>query len=396
MSMQRYWLAASTLGSLILLSAPASAQNASPGYVRSATALQPTDPIGASSSALDGASDPFAAFAPTQNPVDHKIDYAIWTSALSNFVISMGPPLRKMPGPTASDRGQNIGTRRRMGHNSIYRLEGSMVAFSFMNKAVIDSFGEYRRDLESVADTLDIQSLPRNEQLAFWLNLHNVALVEQIAKAWPVRQPREIEIDGVPLDDAKFITVKGIALSPKDIRTRIVFPNWKDPKVIYGFWRGEIGGPAMQREAFAAATVSNLLDRAGREFASSRRGVENRGKTLHVSRIYEEAAPYFFDDFGTDLRAHLLEFANEDVQKKINKTREIKVSLREHDIADLAGGARGNAFFANGRVGPGVADLLRQRRQKFDYIQRRGIRTGTVTFSNIRLPGDPPEKGEVE
>ncbi|MDJ0643961.1 MAG: hypothetical protein QNJ15_14200 [Erythrobacter sp.] len=61
-----------------------------------------------------------------------------------------------------------------------------------------------------------------------------------------------------------------------------------------------------------------------------------------------------------------------------------------------AGGARANAFFANGWLGPGVADLLRQLRKKFDYIERRGLRTGTVTFSNIVLPGDPPNKGDAD
>jgi len=337
-------------------------------------------------------SDPYATFAPSQDPIDHTIDYSIWTSALSNFVISMGPSLRKMPLPSP----RSLGTRRRLGHNSIYRLEGSMIAFSFMNKEVIKSFAEYRRDLENVAGSLDIQSLPRNEQLAFWFNLHNVAMVEQIAKEWPVRQPRQIELGGAPLDEAKFITIKGIALSPKDIRTRIVYPNWKNPKVIYGFWRGEIGGPAMQREAFEASTVSNLLDRAAREFANSRRGVENRGKTLHVSRIYEEAAPFYFPGLGANLRDHLLSYANEEVRKKIEKTRSIDASLREHDIADLAGGARANPFFSSGRIGAGVADLLAQRQRKFEFIERRGIRTGTVTFSNIVLPGDPENKGEVE
>ena len=41
--------------------------------------------------------------------------------------------------------------------------------------------------------------------------------------------------------------------------------------------------------------------------------------------------------------------------------------------------------------------LLAQREQKFQKIIREG-RTGTVTFSNIRLPGDPEDKdtGEVE
>jgi hypothetical protein len=341
---------------------------------------------------LGAQDDPFATFVPKADRKEHRIDYSIWTDALSNFVLSMGPPLRKTP----FNRAATLGTRGRIGHNSIYRLEGSMVAFSFMNAEVIDSFAEYRRDLESVADTLDIQSIPRNEQLAYWLNLHNVALVEQIAKNWPVRQPRDILIEGVPLDEAKFITVEGVKLSPRDIRARIVYPNWKDPKVIYGFWRGEIGGPAMLREAFDARTVVRLLEVAAREFTSSRRGIEDRGDTLHVSQLYEEAAPFYFPDFETDLRRHLLAFANAEASEKIGKTGTIKATLREHDIADLAGGARVNAWFSNGRLPAGVLALLQERQAKYDYIERKGLRTGTVIFGDIRLPGDPATKGEVE
>lgn len=347
---------------------------------------QPTDaPVAPSSAAIE-------TFIPYDNRISHQIDYSIWTSALSNFVISMGRPLRQRPFTPAAV----LGTRRQLGHNSIYRLDGAMIGFTFMTPEVIASFTEYRRDLESVADTLDIQSIPRNEQLAFWLNLHNVAMVEQVAKAWPVRQPREIKVDGVPLHEARFITVEGVALSLKDIRTRIVYPNWKNPKVIYGFWHGEIGGPAMQRSAFEGARVSDQLDRAAREFTNSRRGTEKRGDTLHVSELYREAAPFYFPEFETDLRAHLLNHVEGEVLERVNATAAMETTLREHDIADLSGGARANPFFSSGRIGRGVATLLQQRQDKFDYIERKGLREGTVTFSNIILPGDPENKGEVE
>ena len=36
----------------------------------------------------------FATYTLKGNRFDHRIDYAIWTEALSHFVISMGPPLR--------------------------------------------------------------------------------------------------------------------------------------------------------------------------------------------------------------------------------------------------------------------------------------------------------------
>ena len=47
------------------------------------------------------------------------------------------------------------------------------------------------------------------------------------------------------------------------------------------------------------------------------------------------------------------------------------------------------------RIPQSMQRLLVQREEKFQRIIREG-RTGTVTFSNIQLPGDPEDKGEIE
>jgi len=350
-------------------------------------------------SAATAAEPQFAQFAPSQTANDDKIDYSIWDEAMRNLVVSMGPSLRQ----TAGTPPPSLGTRRIYGHTSRYRLEGTRIMFSFLDSDVIASFSEYRQDLERTADLVDIQSLSRNEQLAYWINLHNVSVIEQIANEWPIRQPREIEVGGVPLDDAKFITVNGVAMSPKDIRTQIVYRHWKNPKVIYGFWRGDIGGPSIQREAFNADNVSRLLDRGARDFVNSLRGTQKRGDRLQVSKIYDEAAPFFFQDFGADVRSHIADYANADVQELLTQTSRTEAAIDEPDIADLAGGVREpsyNNIEANGRnvsfrIPQSMARLLQERETKFQRVIKKG-RTGTVTFSNIALPGDPEDKGEVE
>jgi hypothetical protein len=339
----------------------------------------------------------FVTFTPSDTPNKDKIDYSIWDEAMKNLVISMGPSLRQ----TAGTPQPSFGTRRIYGHRSRFRLEGSRIMFSFLDNDIRASFTEYRQDLERTADIVDIQALSRNEQLAFWINLHNVAMIEQIANAWPVRQPRTIEIDGVPLDEARFITVEGVALSPRDIREKIVFANWDDAKVMYGFWRGEIGGPSIQREAYNADNVARLLDRGARDFVNSLRGSQKRGSTLEVSEMFEEAAPFFFPDFNKDVRAHMAIYANEDTQDLLTKTSALEANVKEYDIADLAGGLREPTYQnitsdgnqVGGRIPQSMARLLQQREEKFDRIIRNG-RTGTVTFSNIDLPGD--EDGEVQ
>ena len=144
----------------------------------------------------------FARFAPGNDPIDHTIDYSVLDDVLSYVVFRMGKSLREAPGRPEP----GLGSRRLYGHDSRFRLEGNRVLFSFFDQDLKGVFSEYRRDLEATAESLDISRLSRNEQLAFWINLHNVALVEQIALNWPIRQPREITIEGVPLDEARFIS----------------------------------------------------------------------------------------------------------------------------------------------------------------------------------------------
>ena len=359
------------------------------------------------------ASDPaqsderLALFAPTTDPVRHRIDYEIWDFALKHVVMIMGPPDRKWavrPNPA-------VGTRIKQGAQSGYRLEGSLVMFRFLHQDIINSFTEYRQDLERVTETLDISALPRNEQLAFWLNLHNVALLEQLAKEWPVREPREIKVGGEPLDEARFITVRGVPVSLRDIRENIVFRHWKDPKVIYGFWRGEIGGPELQRHAFTGGNVGSLLDVAALDYVNSLRGTQKRGDTMHVASLYAEVAPFFFPDFERDVRSHVAKYAEEPVAEILTKTSGVRATIRETDIADLHGGARPpNYLFAGS--GPGAMDdplvgwsdmmgqaafeLIEARQRKLARMWRRGQPIGRVFFSNIDLPGDPPNKNAVE
>lgn len=391
------------------LAAPAMASGMPEAQIRPDTeqTLYYVPAIGEANQDQRSIEDRLALFTPTTDPIRHSIDYEIWDYALKNMVVAMGPSARqsaRRPDPV-------MGTRLKQGPQSPYRLEGSMVLFRFLDPQAIASFTEYRHDLERVTDTLDISALPRDEQLAFWLNLHNVALMEQIAQAWPVREPREITLGGVPLDEAKFITLRGIPVSLRDIRENIVFRHWKDPKVIYGFWRGEIGGPELQRHAFTGENVGSLLDVAAADFVNSLRGTQKSGSRLEVSRLYGEVAPFYFDDFDRDLRAHLAKYAEEPVTELLAATNTTRASIDDPEIADLHGGARPPNYLFVGAL-PGAMDdplfgcsdtlgqaacqLLHERAQKLQTMKRRGLPTGRVFFSNITLPGDPPNKNAVE
>ena len=339
----------------------------------------------------------FARFAPRSDTISTRLDFSYWDKALHWFVLRMGRSLREYePAPD-----KLTGSHMTFGHDSRYRLEGNRVAFSVMTDDVRRELTEYRKELEQLPDTVPLTRLSRNEQLAYWINLHNVAVIEQIALAYPLSTPARLRVGDMPLDESKFITVAGVHMSPRDIRTRIVYPNWHDPKVIYGFWHGDIGGPSISREAYDGTNVGQLLDEVAQEFVGSLRGTQRSGDTLLVSRLYLEARPFYFPDWPRDLRAHLLKYSNPEVTDLITATQAVDAAIEETDIADLSKGEREPNYtelVING-IQPGigvdgaVARLLRERQEKLEEIYRRDGPRGQVIVGQGQ--GEVPKEPEV-
>lgn len=344
----------------------------------------------------------FAQFTPRPSGKPTKIDYSFFDDALKFMVIGMGQSTREGMGKPPP----GMGTRMTYGHTSRVRLEGNRIVFSYLDEEAIAPLVEYRKDLERLGSELDIASLPRSEQLAYWINLHNVAVIEQIAVNYPVRSPSRLELGAgkTSLDETPFITVGGVAMSPRDIRTKIVFPNWDNPNVIYAFFRGEVGGPSVQRRAFTGETVDEMLQSSGREFVNSLRGIEAYGSNLLVSQIYEEAAPFFFPAMADDFRAHILTHANDDVKDLVARKEGIKFNQYEDTIADLAAGKREPSYSyierdgiaQRTRVTQSVARLLGERAEKLEKLRREGLLRGRVIVLPPTATEQPAETAEAK
>ena len=350
------------------------------------------------------AAEGFERFMPQPTGRETSIDFSFWDEALEYMVLRMGPSTRQ--GERRPDA--RLGTRQVYGHDSRVRLEGNRVAFSFLDDEAIAPLREYRQDLERIGGEIDIATLPRNEQLAYWLNLHNVSVIEMIARHYPIKSPSDLKLGDAktPLDTTPFITVGGMAMSPRDIRTKIVFPNWSDGMVMYGFFRGEVGGPSIQRAAFNGSNVNELLQSSADEFVNSLRGVEGYGSNLLVSKIYEEAAPFYFPQMGQDLKTHLARFAGPEVSALIAEKANIKTNNYVATTADLAGGERepiyntvsSDGYVQGTRITPSVARFLGERFEKYEKLRKEGLLRGRV----IVLPpvgaeeAPEPEAPEVE
>ncbi len=327
----------------------------------------------------------FNAFKPKQRTDKRRFDYQIWDDILQNIVIDFGPSSRIR----ASRPQQSTGTRVLSGHMSPYRLEGSRIAFSFLNDNYRDVLLQYRQDLVAIANQVDITRLSRDEQLAFWFNLHNVALIEKIAHEYPEDIPSTLQIDvngsKALLDDAKFINIRGKALSLRNIREDIVFSNWSDPIVIYGFFRGDIGSPRMLRLAYTANNLEYRLNGNANEFVNSLRGFHKSKKTRKVSKIYHEVRRFYFKNWQKDIALHIKKYAEGITLKDFNTGKPFALDRYETKIADLSGGQR--RVVGSSNLPAETARLLSEVGNKQKILKRRGTFTGLtrgyVTIEDI-------------
>lgn len=316
----------------------------------------------------------FEIFTPRAQTKSTTIDYSIWDDAMALVVLDLGPSLRKR----AAQPPATIGSRFKRGHQTPYRLEGSRFTFAYLTDDFIAGLTDYRKDLQDIGSRIDIVRLSRNEQLAFWLNLHNVALIEKIAQSYPTERPEDIKVDvdgeKVKLHDAKFITVKGQQLSLRDIRENVVYKNWSNPNVIYGFFRGDIGGPKLPRAAYSATNLDYHLNANAVEFVNSLRGFHEGYKARKISAIYEDAGPFFFTDFEADLTAHLLKYAERETIEEVRSGHPFKVDKYDNMIADLSGGRRlGSSGTSSESMSAETRRLLSEVRQKQIRLRARGI-----------------------
>ena len=337
----------------------------------------------------------FEVFKP--NPANKSVfDYSILNKALAEVVLDFGPSTRlraRKPRP-------GIGSRFVKGHASAYRLEGARFTFEFITDDYRRGLTDYRLDLQNLATDYDITRFPKNEQLAFWINLHNVAVLEKIAENYPVQRPKTIKLkmDGnkYKLDVAPFLQIKGQNISLSDIREKIVYTNWSDASVIYGFFRGDIGSPSLQPYAYTGENVMLQLNQNADDFVNSLRGFNLGGSTSNVSAIYEETAPYYFQNWDVDLKGHLLKHAGETVTAELAKSYPFRIDTYDTMIADISGGERlgssGAATSNQGGLSFETQRLLEEVRRKRDYLRRRDIignKKGYVIIEDL-----VPEEGK--
>ena len=186
------------------------------------------------------------------------------------------------------------------------------VAYGDVNKAGRQALDDYIRSMATVS----VETLSRDDQLAYWINLYNTLTVKVVLTHYPVDTIRDIDISpGLFSDgpwDKKLIQIDGEPISLNDIEHRILRPIWRDPRIHYALNCASIGCPNLLRNAFTGATASQVLEEAAYAYINDKRGVSTRDQRVIISSIYA----WFKDDFGNDVTgvlSHLKSYAGPEV-----------------------------------------------------------------------------------
>lgn len=267
------------------------------------------------------------------------INYSDVDAILSAMVVELGQSTREVADTDIAPTGTRMTTRV---SRSTSR-EGNRFYFEEFkeNEEYRTALHNVRLSLEAIPGRMPLEHFTRTEQLAYWLNLHNITLIDELVRIYPERNLRK-ELDGKnSILDENVLNVAGVPLSLNDIRYTILVQNFgRNPLVIYGLFQGIIGGPNIRKRAYTGENVYRFLEGNAKEFINSNRGTAfYKSRIFKVSKLYDQMREYF-PDFENDLRLHLMKYMDYPERRALMMTTVFKPHIDDWTIADVYGSSR--------------------------------------------------------
>jgi hypothetical protein len=190
--------------------------------------------------------------------------------------------------------------------------------------------------LRQVLAKVDVASLDRSGQLAYWINLYNVNVVSVVVDHYPVASIRDLSTD--PLIRLNVFkkesgAVGTGAISHNAIGTDQGRGRIQHPRIHFAINCAAKSCPPLRQEAFAGARVGEQLDDQARRFlAGPGLRIEQRGArtVLHVSKVMD----WFEEDFtkwSGGVVAFLRKHAPADKAQRIPAKGDIDVDPDDYD-----------------------------------------------------------------
>ena len=266
----------------------------------------------------------------------YAINYDDLTAMLKTVVVDVGRSSREKAAPSHAATGTRMkASVKRSTQNEANRFyyetfEGNDEAQQLL-KGI-------QKSLEQVPTEVSLEYFSRDEQLAYWLNLYNVTVLNEIVQVYPKRNLKKILVGKKSIFSKKLLTVAGVPLSLNDIQYTILKQNYdNNPLIMYGLYQGNIGGPNIRKNAYTGKDVHRALTNNAIEFINSNRGTQSKDeKVFRVSSLYDRNRVYF-SDFNADLTTHLLGHLKGYELQDLKAASILKPDINDWTVTDLGG-----------------------------------------------------------
>jgi hypothetical protein len=155
---------------------------------------------------------------------------------------------------------------------------------------------ELRRQMAQV----DVVVLPRNDQLAYWINLYNISVVNVVVEHYPVKSIRDISNDFIArlnVFKKDYVQTRKGTMSLDEVENEKIRNHFMEPRIHFAINCAAKSCPPIRSEPYVGARIMAQLDDQARTFLNGPHGVrlEKSGGELilHATKIMD----WFKDDF---------------------------------------------------------------------------------------------------
>lgn len=185
--------------------------------------------------------------------------------------------------------------------------------------------------------TVDVASLSKQDQLAYWINLYNISVVDIVVDAYPVESIRDISTDPIVRLNVfrkPVVAVKGGKLSLDDIENEKIRAAFKDPRIHFAINCAAASCPPIRPEPYVGARIDQQLDDQTRRFLTGKHGVrltkDGRTLILHTTKIMDWFGEDF-DQWGGGKLAFVRRYLPPDQQRQIDAAgKDVEIEYRDY------------------------------------------------------------------
>jgi len=217
---------------------------------------------------------------------------------------------------------------RAVDHNLYGELLGKHVKDGVVNyRGLKNEEGKLDQYLD-LLDQMNPDELPRNDQLALYINAYNAYTLKLILKNYPVDSIKDIGGWFKGPWKISFCKIGGKTFTLDEIEHEIIRPRFKDPRVHFAINCASKSCPPLISEPYQGSILGQQLNANTRNFLNNPERNRLERNMLYVSKIFK----WFGEDFGGDVVGFFLKYAEGDLKTRLSAKRgQIKIEYLHYD-----------------------------------------------------------------